>query len=78
LKSDAREREGRDQYFRLINDDLLFTHNISSLKDHMTALMLACKEKNYDFVRIMIEHTASVNSKDCVSFISSDIVKTII
>ena len=36
-------------------------------KDHKTALMLACKEKNYEFVRLLVEHTADVNTKDCVS-----------
>ena len=29
--------------------------------------MLACKEKNYEFVRLLVEHTADVNTKGCVS-----------
>ena len=29
--------------------------------------MLACKEKNFEFVRLLVEHTADVNTKDCVS-----------
>ena len=33
--------------------------------------MVACIEKNHDFVRLLIKSEADVNSKDCVRFYQS-------
>ena len=37
------------------------------MQDHKTALMVACLEKAYDFVRLLLENGADANAKDCVS-----------
>ena len=37
------------------------------MQDHKTALMLACLEKSYDFVCILLENGADADAKDCVS-----------
>lgn len=46
------------------------------LQDHKTPLMVACVEKQYDFVKALIERKADVDSRDIVrefynNFISS-------
>lgn len=50
-------------YFELL-DSFVFK---LSLQDHKTALMVACIEKIPDFVQLLIDNGADVNTKDCVS-----------